>query len=97
MMLIVVLGKRKPDGVTPYAMAQVEDHAYAEEHVRLTMEREATAVLRRQYDGIPVRLVWIEQDGVRLPAPELLEALANGAGIPWTVVQDTDLTGESGT
>lgn len=97
MMLIVVLGRRKPSGVTPYAMAQVEGHAYTEEHVRLNLEREATAVLARQYDGIPVRLVWVEQEGTHLPAPEMLEALADGARIPWSIVRDTDLTGESGT
>ncbi len=96
-MVLVVLGRRKPDQVTPYTMAQVEDHAYGEQHVREVIEREAAQILFREYDGIPVRRVWLVSPDHRLPPPEMLEALADGARIPWDTVGDTDLTGESGT
>ncbi len=96
-MLVLVLGQRRRDGGTPYTMAQVDDHAYGEGQVREFIEGEARTVLATQYGGVPARLLWIEQDGCRIPDQDLLEALADGAQIPWTIVQDTDLTGESGT
>lgn len=92
MKLLVVLG-RKTGGVTPYTMAQVEDHAHEEELPRHFIEQDALEVLQRDHNGIPARLIWIEQEGFHPPGEDFLAALADGAKVPWEILEDRDVHG----
>ena len=92
MKTLIALSSRGPTGVTKYTMTQVEDDAYADRFFREHLERKVQDVLVKEYGGFPERLLWIEQEGFESPGPDLLTALADGAKIPWEILQDRDLT-----
>lgn len=91
MKLLITLGKKKPDGVTPFAMTPVDDYNYQNTSFRKFLERDVLAALSDDYHGIPVRLLWIEQEGFEPPDKEFLAALADGAQVPWDVLEDRTL------
>lgn len=91
MKLLIALGARKPDGVTPFALMPVDDYNYQDDSFRRFLERDVLAALRDDYHGTPVRLLWVEQEGFEPPAKEFLEALADGALVPWDVLEDRTL------
>lgn len=91
MKTLIALSGKGPTGITKYTMTQVEDDAYADRLFREHLEQEVQTVLRREYGGFPERLLWIEQEGFSPPGEDLLAALADGAQIPWTVLEDRPL------
>jgi hypothetical protein len=90
MKLLIALGE-KTQNVTPYTMTQVEDYAYEERAIRDICEKDVLEALTRDYNGIPARLLWIEQEGVVPPGKDFLAALADGGQIPWVILQEVDL------
>lgn len=93
MKTLIALSGKGPAGVTKYTMTQVEDDAYADNSFREHLERKVQDVLAKEYGGFPERLLWIEQEGFDPPDPDFLAALADGAGIPWTILKDRRLDG----
>jgi hypothetical protein len=91
MKTLVVLGAKTRTG-TPFTTMQVDDFAWADRFAKQDVEARCVDLLRQDYGGTPVRLVWIYQD---VPVPlgeQALMALADGAGIPWDILEDRDLS-----
>lgn len=83
----IVLGEKTRTG-TPFTMVQVDDFAWTDPHVKQDVEERGQDILRTDYGGRPVRLVWIHQDFPEPLGEDVLTALADGALIPWDIVED---------
>lgn len=91
MKTLVVLGAKTCTGM-PFTTTQVDDFAWTDSFAKRDVEERCIGLLRQDYGGTPVRLVWIYQD---IPVPlseQALTALADGAQIPWDILEDRDLS-----
>lgn len=92
MKLLIALGRSKGPLGVPYAMVQAENDAYENEFFRKDMEARVLEAMGRDFRGTAVRLLWIEQGDHQSVPEDLVTALADGAQIPWEILQDRPMT-----